>query len=109
MSSDVQAIHVTDDAERAEALRLRFAEQLPGVPLIVVESPYRELVRPLIRFLEERAAQTADEVVVVLLPEYVPVRWWERVLYHGHGRPIRNALLGLRNVLVAEVPYRRPA
>ncbi len=109
MSRDVQAIHVTDDPVRAEALRLRFAEQLPGVPLIVVESPYRELVRPLIRFLEERAAQTADEVVVVLIPEYVPVRWWERVLYHGNGRPIRNALLGVRNVLVADVPYRRPA
>ena len=109
MSRNVQAVHVTDDPERAEALRLKFADQLPGVPLVVLESPYRELVRPLIRFFEERAAQSTDEVVVVQLPEYVPGRWWERVLYHGNRRPIRNALLGLRNVLVAEVPYRRPA
>ena len=108
MSRDVQAVHVTDDAERAAALRRRFAQQLPDVPLVVVESPYRELVRPLIRFLEERAAQCTDEVVVVLLPEYVPLRWWERIFHHGNGRPIRAALLGLGNVLVAEVPYRRP-
>jgi amino acid transporter len=109
MAEDVQAVHVTDDAANADGLRERFAQQLPAIPLVIVESPYRELVRPLIRFLEERAAEAGDDVVVVLLPEYVPRRWWERLLHHGNGRPIRSGLLGLRNVLVAEVPYRRAA
>jgi hypothetical protein len=109
MAEDVQAVHVTDDLVHAEALRDRFAQQLPTIPLVIVESPYRELIRPLIRFLEERAAEAGDDVVVVLLPAYVPRRWWERLLDHGNGRPIRSALLGLRNVLVAEVPYRRAA
>jgi amino acid transporter len=109
MADDVRAVHVTDDVAAGEALRERFARQLPAVPLVIVESPYRELVRPLIRFLEERVAEAGDDMIVVLLPEYVPARRWERLVNHGNGDAIKTALLGLRNVLVAEVPYRRPS
>jgi amino acid transporter len=109
MSTDVTAVHVTDDLERAEELRARFERQVPGVPFVVVESPYRELVRPLIRYLESAAgqAEAADEIVVVLLPEYVPRHWWEKYLYNENARRIRGALLGRKTILVADVPYRR--
>jgi amino acid transporter len=107
MASDVTAIHVTDDAEAASAIRDRFARQLPDVPLVVVESPYRSLVRPLVRYLEDLADRDGDDVLVVLLPEYVPRHWWERFLYNENGRRIREALLGRENILVAEVPFRR--
>ena len=85
----------------------RFERQLPGVPLVIVESPYRSLVRPLIRFLEDAAERGGDDVVVVLLPEYVPRHWWEHFLYNENGRRIQRELLGRSNILVAEVPYRR--
>jgi amino acid transporter len=113
MSDDVTAVHVTDDRERAEQLRKRFERQIPGVPFVVLESPYRELVRPLVTYLEVTAAprdgapSDEDGVVVVLLPEYVARHWWEKYLYNDNGRRIRDALLGRRNVLVADVPYRR--
>jgi amino acid transporter len=107
MADDVIAVHVTDDAAAAEPIRERFARQLPGVPLVIVESPYRSLVRPLVRFLEDAASRDGDDVLVVLLPEYVPRHWWERYLYNENGRRIRGALLGRENILVAEVPYRR--
>jgi amino acid transporter len=107
MSDDVTAVHVTDDLERAEELRERFERQVPGVPFVVVESPYRQLVRPLIRYLEYAAGQAGDDIVVVLLPEYVPRHWWERYLYNENARRIRDALLGHKNILVADVPYRR--
>ncbi len=107
MSDDVSAIHVTDDRERADAIRERFARQLPGLPLIVVESPYRSLVRPLVRYLTDAAAASADQVVIVLLPEYVPRHWWERFLYNDNARRIQQSLLGRSNILVAAVPYRR--
>lgn len=107
MADDVTAIHVTDAAENAAAIRERFARQLPGVPVVVVESPYRSLVRPLVRYLEEVASRDGDDVLVVLLPEYVPRHWWERFLYNENGRRIREALLGRENILVAEVPFRR--
>ncbi len=109
MSDDVTAVHVTDDAGRGLDLRARFERQLPGVPLVIVESPYRSLVAPLMRYLEEAVDDLGDEVVIVLLPEYVPANALERFLYNDNGRRIRERLLGKPNVLVAEVPYRRPA
>jgi hypothetical protein len=106
MSNDVTAVHVTDDLEAGERIRSRFERQLPGVPLVIVESPYRSLVRPLVRFLEDAAEHDGDDVVVVLLPEYVPRHRWERFLYNENGRRIRQALLGQPNILIAEVPFR---
>ena len=92
MSDDVTAVHVTDDLEAGERIRARFERQLPGVPLVVVESPYRSLVPPLVRFLEQTAGDSGDDVVVVLLPEYVPRHWWERFLYNENGQRIQHAL-----------------
>ena len=92
----------------ASASATRFERQLPGVPLVIVESPFRSLVRPLVRFLEDAAEQRGDDVVVVLLPEYVPRHWWERFLYNENGRRIeRGAARAAPNILVAEVPFRR--
>ena len=87
MSDDLTAVHVTDDLDRAEDLRRRFERQIPGVPFVIVESPYRQLVRPLVRYLEQAAGQAEDDVLVVLLPEYVPRHWWERFLLQRERAP----------------------
>ena len=107
MSRDITAVHVTDDVDLGEEIRERFERQLPGIPFVIVESPYRQLVRPLIRYLEFTAAQNEDDVLVVLLPEYVPRHWWEKYLYNENAHRIREALLGRKNILVADVPFRR--
>jgi amino acid transporter len=107
MSGDVTAVHVTDDVDRGEEIRDRFQRQIPGVPFVIVESPYRQLVRPLIRYLEDTAGRLADDILVVLLPEYIARHWWEKYLYNENARRIRGALLGRRNILIADVPYRR--
>jgi len=107
MSHDITAVHVTDDVDRGEEIRTRFERQIPGVPFVIVESPYRQLVRPLIRYLEDTAGRLADDILVVLLPEYVPRHWWEKYLYNENARRIREALLGRKNILIADVPYRR--
>jgi len=109
MSDDVVAVHVTDDPARAEALRARFARQVPGVTLLVLESPYRELVQPLIKYLEMIAARDVDTVTVVLLPERIIRHWWERFLYNQNAHRIRDALTGHPGILVADVPFRRAA
>jgi len=107
MSDDVSVVHVTDDVDEGEGLRDRFRNQLPGVPFVIVESPFRQLVRPFIRYLEDAAAGAGDDVVVVLLPEYMARHWWERFLFNENARRIQAALLGRPNILVAAVPYRR--
>ncbi len=107
MSDDVSVVHITDDLAHGAELRERFRAQVPGVPFIIVESPFRQLVRPFVRYLEDAASRAGDDVLVVLLPEYVARHWWERFLYNENARRIRSALLGRPNILVAEVPYRR--
>jgi amino acid transporter len=107
MSHDVTAVHVTDDVDVGEEIRSRFERQIPGIPFVIVESPYRQLVRPLIRYLEDTAGRIEDDILVVLLPEYVPRHWWEKYLYNENARRIREALLGRKNILIADVPYRR--
>ena len=107
MSTDVTAVHVTDDVGRGEELRERFQRQLPGTAFVIVESPFRQLVHPLVRYLEDAAERNAGEMVVVLLPEYVPRHWWERLLYNENAHRIREALLGRPDILVADVPFRR--
>ncbi len=107
MSHEITAVHVTDDLERADEIRERFERQLPGIPFVIVESPYRQLVRPLVRYLEYTAGRIGDDILVVLLPEYVARHWWEKYLYNENARRIREGLLGRKNILVAEVPYRR--
>jgi hypothetical protein len=107
MSDDVRAVHVTDDPARAVDLRARFSRQLPGVPLTIVESPYRSLIEPLVRYLAEAGREAGGDVVVVLLPEYRPRHRWQRFLFNDNAHRIEAALLGEPDVLVASVPYRR--
>ena len=109
MSDDVVAVHVTDDPEHALQLRRRFQRQVPGVEMLVLESPYRELVQPLIRYLEMIAARDPDTVTIVLIPERIVRHWWERPLFNQNAHRIRDALTGHPGILVADVPFRRAA
>ncbi len=109
MSDDVVAVHVTDDLARAEVLRRRFASQVEGAELVVLESPYRELVQPFIRYLEMLAARDKDVITIVLVPERIIRHWWERFLYNQNAHRIRDALTGHPGILVADIPFRRAA
>ena len=107
MSDDVVAVHVTDDLEQAERLRERFRRQVHGVDLLILESPYRELVQPLVRYLDMLAARDPEVVTIVLVPERIIGHWWERLLYNQNAHTIRDALTGRPGILVADVPFRR--
>ena len=107
----LQAVFITTDREEAEALRLRWERQLPGVPLVVVESPYRALVGPLVTYLDvlERAWPPDQETptTIVVLPEYVARHWWDRLLYNQAAKRLKSALVGREHTVIADVPYRR--
>ena len=106
ISEDVLVVHVTDDVEAAEALRERFERQMPGVPLVIVESPYRSLIRPFVTYLDVTTTDP-EMVTIVVLPEYVARHWWERLLYNQVANSLKRALLGRPNTVVTTVPYRR--
>ena len=105
-TDDVLMVHVTDDVEEGERLRARIERQLPGVPFVIVESPYRSLVRPFVTYLDV-TTRDPDAITLVVIPEYVARHWWERILYNQTSNRLRAELLGRPNTVVANVPYRR--
>jgi amino acid transporter len=107
IARDVDLVHVTLDADEGERFRQRVERQLPGVHVVLVESPYRSLVRPFVRYLEVSAAEDPERITIVLLPEHLPRHWWDRILYNQNVHRIRAALVGRRDVVVLDVPYRR--
>jgi len=111
ITDDVRAVFITETPEDAVAVRERWERQVPGVPLVVVESPYRALTGPLTAYLDVLdAAWPPDRdlpITFVVLPEYVARRWWERILYNQSVKRLRSALLGRPHTVVVNVPYRR--
>jgi hypothetical protein len=105
LSDDVRAVHITIDSESTEQLRRDWEHMLPGVPLVVIETPYRSLVVPFLHYLDVMAPTPPDTITVVVLPEYVPRHWWDRFLHNQKAERIRQALVGRHNTVVAEVPY----
>jgi amino acid transporter len=108
---NVQAVLISDEPEEAAAVRQRWERQLPEVPLVIVESPYRALVAPLLSYLDvlDRAWPSDKEspITFVVIPEYVARSWWERILYNQSAKRLRAALLGRAHTVVVNVPYRR--
>jgi hypothetical protein len=111
ISDDVIAVLVSDEPEEAAKVRERWERQLPGVPLVVVESPYRALVGPLVAYLDvlEMAWPPDREapITFVVIPEYVARSWWERLLFNQSAKRLRAALLGRPHTVIVDVPYRR--
>lgn len=111
ISDDVRAVYISDDPEAAVRVRETFERQVPGVPLVVVESPYRALVGPLLAYLDVLdAAWPPDRgypITFVVIPEYVARSWWERILYNQAAKRLRTVLLGRPHTVVVAVPYRR--
>jgi amino acid transporter len=111
VSDDLRAVYVTDDPEAGEQLRERWTRQLPDIPFVVVESPYRALVGPLTAYLDvlDRTWPPDQEVptTVVVLPEYVGRHWWDRFLYNQAARRLRAVFVGREHTVILDVPYRR--
>ncbi len=111
IAPDVRAVLISDEPEEAAAIRTRWERQLPDVPLVIVESPFRALVGPLLAYLhvldETWPEDKLDPVTFVVIPEYVARNWWERILYNQSANRLRRALIGRPHTVVVGVPYRR--
>jgi amino acid transporter len=111
ISDDVLAVYISDDADQSREMRERWERQVPGVQLVIVESPYRALAGPLMAYLDvlDRAwpPDRPEPITFVVIPEYVARHWWERILYNQSSRRLRTMLLGRPHTVVVDVPYRR--
>jgi hypothetical protein len=111
ISEDLRAVYISDDPDDAAEMRKRWQHQVPGVPLVIVESPYRALVGPLIAYLDVLDSATPPDrpspITFVVVPEYVARHWWERILYNQSSKRLKTVLLGRPHTVVVDVPYRR--
>ncbi|HVQ38398.1 MAG TPA: APC family permease [Pyrinomonadaceae bacterium] len=102
---NVQAVYVDFDEEATTKLREKWERWGAGVKLVVLPSPYRELTRPLLRYIARLERKNGNNMVTVVLPEFVPAKWWQHLLHNQSSLMLKGALLFREGVIVISVPY----
>jgi hypothetical protein len=105
ISDNVTALHITDDEDEIETMRKQWNELGTDIPLVIIESPYRSLIGPLLSYIDEIDKQRPDDTVTVVLPEFVARHWWEQILHNQSALRIKAALLFRPGTVVTSVPY----
>ena len=94
------------DPERTHRLEKRWGRWGLGIPLIVLTSPCRSLLGPLLEHIDKLQQKGGEnDVVTIVLPEFIPARWWQQLLHNQTALLIKGALLFHKNVVVTDVPY----
>ena len=101
----VTAVYVDLDDEATRKLREKWNQWGGGVELVVLASPYRSLVRPLTRHIDRIRKQHNNDMLTVVLPEFVTARWWHQLLHNQSSLLLKGALLFKKGVIVTSVPY----
>lgn len=105
LSENAVAIHVTDERENAEELRRAWDDNIPDVPLVIVESPYRSLIEPIMAYIEGMDRTQPNHMVTVVLPEFLTKRSWQRILHNQLASKLKKELMDRPNTVVVEVPF----
>ncbi|HET8959642.1 APC family permease [Nocardioides sp.] len=101
----LEGVYVAEDPQRTSRLLTEWDDRNLGVPLKVLHSPYREVVRPIVEYALEIRRANPRGVVAVYIPEYVVGRWWEQLLHNQTALRLKGRLLFTPGVMVTSVPY----
>jgi len=104
-AATVRGVFVETDPARTARVEEKWTTWGLGVPLVVLGSPYRSLLRPLLDYLDQIQSHGDEQMVTIVLPEFLPRRWWQHVLHNQTALLVKGALLFRRNTVVADVPY----
>ena len=105
ISDEATAVHVTNDADTGDELRSQWPEWSGGAELVIIESPYRALIGPLLAYLDVLQRQDPTRPILVVLSEFVPRHWWENLLHNQTALRLKLRLFSRPNTIVADVPY----
>jgi len=98
------AVTIASDPQQVLALQRTWAEMEIDVPLVVVDSPYREFTRPALEYIRS-LKPGPDHTVTVIIPEFVVEHWWENILHNQNALRLKAALLSVRWVVVISIPF----
>ncbi|MCX8032278.1 MAG: APC family permease [Thermoleophilia bacterium] len=101
---EFRAVTIASDPAKVEALREKWKELGIEVPLVVVDSPYRELTRPAVEYVRS-LGPGPDHVVTVIIPEFVVEHWWDNVLHNQSALRLKVALRAIPWVVIVSMPY----
>lgn len=111
MSKNITGVYIELETGSGKNVHELWQRWFPDVPLVIVPSPYRSIIGPLLDFLDETDRQHNDgQLAAVLLPEFIPAKWWQNLLHNQTSRSIKNALLyrrrnqGFQRVII-DIPY----
>jgi hypothetical protein len=99
------AMSVVSDGEQADRIQQEWDEHQIDVPLHITSSPYRDLTGPVLEYIDEMDARHENDIVSVILPEFVLTKWWEQLLHNQSALLLKGRLLFRRNTVVISVPY----
>jgi hypothetical protein len=105
LSPNARAIYVEVDSEATRRLEDRWGKWGNQMPLVVLRSPYRSVAGPFLDYLDHLQQQAPNQLVTIILPEFVPARWWQHLLHNQTALLIKGALLFRKGVIVTDVPY----
>ena len=104
-SENVHAVYVDFEDEATANLKEKWERWDTGVGLVVLRSPYRELTRPLLRYINRVARESRVDMITVVLPEFIPAKWWQHILHNQSSLLLKGSLLFKKGVIVTSVPY----
>jgi amino acid transporter len=106
LSDDVTAVHVSMDPAEAEKIEDKWEQWGEGTRLVILDSPYRLLLEPLLSYVEGLAAQSQpNELITIVVPQFVPRHFWHNLLHTQAALTLRMALLSKPGITVTDVPY----
>lgn len=105
LSAEVRAVYVSIDATTADRVQREWERWGQGVRLVILDSPYRSLMEPLLEYIDRLEAERPDDFLTVVVPEFVPARWWHHLFHNQSALLIKGALLFRPNTVVTSVPF----
>ena len=105
LTEDVRAVTVDLETGSTQALTGQWSRYGLGIPLVVLDSPARSVLRPLLDYVDDLTKRDARRLVAVVIPEAIPARWWDYLLHNQTVLLIKGALLLRPGTIVTSVPY----
>jgi amino acid transporter len=106
LSDDITAVHVSVDPEEVKQIKDKWDTWGDGVRLVILDSPYRLLIEPLLDYIEDMAEKRQpNEIITIIVPQFVPSRWYHNLLHTQTAFILRLALLFKPGIVITDVPY----